>query len=77
MCVNLEHGIGYIFFGNPTKSSFTSTINFKNAKGIKLIKPHDFPLEVVVEPESESFYGMFVSGEGYSYVMEEVVKVIK
>lgn len=44
VCVNLDHGIGYIFFGNPTSSTFNSTINFKNAKGIKLIKPFAFPL---------------------------------
>lgn len=77
ICVNLEHGIGYIFFGNPTASAFTSTINFKNAKGIKLIKPHSFPLQVRVNADTESLFGLFVSGEGYSYVMEEKVKPIK
>lgn len=75
--MNLEHGIGYIFFGNPTTSGFMSSINFKNAKGIKLIKPYAFPLDVKVNADTESLFGMFISGEGYSYVMEEKVRPIK
>lgn len=67
--MNLDHGIGYIFFCNPTNTPYTSVINFKNAKGIKLIKPQSFPLDIVIDADSERLFGMFISGEGYSYVM--------
>lgn len=48
-----------------------TTIRFNKAKGLKLIKPDGFPLNLFVPPNSSVVRPLLVDPEGYQYdVME-------
>lgn len=73
---SLDRGIGFIRVNNPSTQPFTTTITLNKCRGIKVIKPDELPLKLSMIPQTEVVAGFFVSAKGYSYSLEEKMKML-